>query len=131
MVATFNLNRTKHSLKAPPDATNYVNVSKLACMLRQKIMNSELADSSVRFLFMFALFILITMLQRNAVNSEEATAALRSLIRETQYRDPFNFEMKNLMALRSTDEFWNWLQVERKQSPKHCFTSLTVAEKNL
>ena len=116
MVATFNLNRTKQSLKAPQDASNYVNVRKLACILRQKIRNSELADSSVRFLFMFALFIMITMLQRNAVISEEATAALRSLIRETQYRDPFNFEMKNLMALRSTDEFWNWLQVASNNS---------------
>jgi hypothetical protein len=48
MVATFRLDSSAGAGNRPQNSTNYVNVSKLAVVVEQKIRNSELADSSMR-----------------------------------------------------------------------------------
>ena len=49
MVARFNLVLEKQRLGALPGSSNYVNTRKLTSVIRQKIVNSELADSSMRY----------------------------------------------------------------------------------
>ena len=49
MVARFNLILEKKKQGVPPGSSNYVNTRKLASVIQQKIVNSELADSSMRY----------------------------------------------------------------------------------
>lgn len=49
MVATFRIDKSLAGKDRPANTSNYVNVSKLAAVVDQKIKNSELADSSMRF----------------------------------------------------------------------------------
>lgn len=108
MVATFRIDKAKGAADRPENTSNYVNVSKLAAVVEQKIKNSELADSSMRFFTLAVLFIVVVIYQRDSSSAEEATSALRHFISESEYRDPVTHEMMSLETLRTIDDFWNW-----------------------
>lgn len=111
MVARFRLDEEKRRQGAPAGTSTYVNVRKLTAVLRQKICNSEEADSSMSFFFMMIVFIMVVLAQRNSAHSEQCSSSLRRYIRDVHFRDPVTLELKTLMQLQTVDDFWNWHQL--------------------